>query len=432
MESDVTSPQVRQAKGSGSSGVPPIRLTPREKFSASELPVTILTVGGPRGGSRSGSEYYHGMVTRFAACILASRAAASRALHCLFHNRWVLGCLFSFVFIWMVSALFGDGSEPYSYDAATQSWVITPGTTIVWKSEGWGRSYFGRFGIGCIPDVSRETRGLVLLWGDSDVEAFPVDDHRKMAQQLTGLLTERGRNLVCASRAMGGDNLADYILNIPAYEEQLPAITRHIILMNGPDDVLPDQANDTRGIFRTTHGYELLRRPAQYHSHDAKRLIDDLRLYFAVPLLRSLTRDLSLRFTPGPVPAVSDAAQPDPNSCRTGSDLRQAWDFLAARIRQATRKGVAIVYVPHVPRIEGNRVVCDDPDWPLVSGFAASCRDAGIDFINLHETFVRHYTATGEFPRGFPNSRPGDGHLNVTGHRLIAEALFDYLEKTRP
>jgi hypothetical protein len=348
------------------------------------------------------------------------------------HNRWVLGGLLSFVFIWIVSALFCDSSEPYSYDAATKSWVITPGSTIVWKSEGWGRSYFGRFGIGCIPDVSRETRGLVMLWGDSDVEAFQVDDRRKVAQQLTGLLTDHGRQLVCASRAMGGDNLADYILDIPEYEKQIAAITRHVILINGSDDLLPDQANDTRGIFRTTYGCELLRGPTRYHSYYAKRLIDDLRLYFAVPVLRSLTRDLSLRFSPGPVLAAAKTAESGFGSCRTEADLRQAWNFLTASMQRATRKNVTIVYVPHVPRIEGNQIVCDDPDWPLVSQFAASCRDAGIDFINLHESFVRHYDATGEFPRGFPNSRPGDGHLNVVGHRLIAETLCAHLEKTRP
>ncbi len=418
-------------KGPGSPGALPLRLTPPEELAVTELPVLILTVGGRGGRSRHRREG-NGVVARLAACIPAGRAADSRALRRLFRNRWVLGCLLSFAFIWLVSALFCDSSEPYSYDAATQSWVITPGSTIVWKSEGWGRSYFGKFGIGCIPDVSRDARGLVMLWGDSDVEAFQVDDRQKMAQQLTGLLTERGRDLLCASRAMGGDNLADYILDIPEYEKQLPAITRHILLVNGADDILPDQANDTRGIFRTTYGCELLRGPAQYHSYYAKRVIDDLRLYFAVPLLRSLTRDLSLRFSLGPVPAPAETAEPGPNSCRTETDLRRAWDFLTKSIQQATRKSVTIVYVPHVPRIEGNRIACDDPDWPQVSRFADSCRGAGIDFINLHDAFVRHYDATGEFPRGFPNSRPGDGHLNVVGHRLIAEALFDYLENTRP
>jgi hypothetical protein len=431
MESDVSSAHVGHVKGSRSSGVPPVRLTPPEEFAVNELPIAVVTVGGRRGNSRSGSEDQE-MPARLAACLLACGAAGYQALRRLFRNRWVLGFLLSFIFIWVVSALFGDSSEPYSYDAATKSWVITPGSTIVWRSEGWGRSYFGRFGIGGIPDASRETRGLVLLWGDSDVEAFQVDDRRKMAQQLTGLLAEHGRKLVCASRAMGGDNLADYILDIPEYEKQLPTIARHIILMNGPDDILPDQPNDTRGVFRTSHGCELLHSPTQYHSHYAKRVTDDLRLYFAMPLLRSLTRDLSLRFSPGPVPKAARAADPGSDSCRGECELRQAWDFLTGSIRRATHKNVTIVYVPHVPRIEGNRVVCDDPDGPLVSGFAESCRDAGIDFVNLHEAFVRHYDATGEFPRGFPNSRPGDGHLNAVGHRLIAEALFDYLEKTRP
>jgi hypothetical protein len=86
--------------------VQPIRLTPREEFAVSELPVIILTVGGRRAGSRSGSED-NGIPARLAALILASRTAGSRVLH----NRWVLGWLLSFAFIWIVSA-FCDSSEP--------------------------------------------------------------------------------------------------------------------------------------------------------------------------------------------------------------------------------------------------------------------------------------------------------------------------------
>jgi hypothetical protein len=425
MECDVTIPHAGQAKCSGA----PLQLTPADRRPLRRSPAFLLPAGGPGAHSPSGCEGDRARAPR-TTFLLACCAGSVRTLSRLCHNRWALGCLLSFAFIWLVSALFCDSSEPYSYDATTRSWVITPGSTILWRSEGRGRSYFGKFGIGCVPDISRESRRLVMLWGDSDVEAFQVDDPRKMAQQLTGLLQGHGRDLVCVSRAMGGDNLADYILDLPEYEKQIPTITRHILLINGPDDILPDQPNDTRGVFRTTNGYELARSSARCRSPYAKLVVDDLRLYFVVPVLRGLMQVSSLRFSLGPVRVAPVSGGPACNPCRAERDLRDACDYLTTRIRQATRKEVTIIYVPHVPHIAGNRIACDDPDWPLVSRFADSCRRAGIDFIDMHETFVHHYRATGEFPRGFRNSRPGDGHLNVAGHRLVAETLCDYLEKT--
>jgi hypothetical protein len=43
MESDVSSAHVGHVKGSRSSGVPPVRLTPPEEFAVNELPIAVVT-----------------------------------------------------------------------------------------------------------------------------------------------------------------------------------------------------------------------------------------------------------------------------------------------------------------------------------------------------------------------------------------------------
>lgn len=355
----------------------------------------------------------------------------TRVISALLFNRWTIGCLSSFVFIWILSALLCNSAEPYIYDEATKSWVIEPGSRIAWKGEGSGKSYFGKFGLGFFPDISRETSNIIMLWGDSFVEAFQVDDDKKMAQQLTQLLKKDGQNLICASRAMGGDNIADHILNIPQYEKIIPSISRHIIVINGSDDILPDQANDTRGMFLSAKGYELIESDEHCHSAYFKTFINEYRLYFILPILHRFTQGISLRFSPGPVQAKSAFSDPPMSQDNDKTKLynRLTWEFLVKEIRESTKKDVTIIYVPHVPRIENNRILYDDTDWTVVKDFAECCRAAGIDFINMHDAFVNNYKNKGEFPKGFPNSRLADGHLNITGHRLIAETIFHYLKE---
>ena len=53
----------------------------------------------------------------------------------------------------------------------------------------------------------------------------------------------------------------------------------------------------------------------------------------------------------------------------------------------------------------------------------------GIRLLDMRPVFVEYYNLHQELPYGSVNTRPGNGHLNKLGHRLIAEALIPYLEE---
>ena len=56
------------------------------------------------------------------------------------------------------------------------------------------------------------------------------------------------------------------------------------------------------------------------------------------------------------------------------------------------------------------------------------CEERGIIFINLEDTFIKHYQTSHELPHGFNNTVPGQGHLNKTGHRLMAIKIKEVME----
>lgn len=55
------------------------------------------------------------------------------------------------------------------------------------------------------------------------------------------------------------------------------------------------------------------------------------------------------------------------------------------------------------------------------------CEKNNIDFVNLLPLFEENYIETHKLPYGFINTEPGGGHLNATGHALIAEAIYSYM-----
>ena len=81
-----------------------------------------------------------------------------------------------------------------------------------------------------------------------------------------------------------------------------------------------------------------------------------------------------------------------------------------------------ICYHPHlVLRADGGA----DLGEPAadIRAFGNACAAAGVGFVDLSGPFLDAYAQTHVLPHGFDNTAMGVGHLNRTGHWLMAEAL---------
>ncbi len=63
--------------------------------------------------------------------------------------------------------------------------------------------------------------------------------------------------------------------------------------------------------------------------------------------------------------------------------------------------------------------------------FEDACLQNGIDVIDTGEAFLECYENSKELPYGFSNTTLGTGHLNATGHKIIADEIIEYLEVQR-
>ena len=60
--------------------------------------------------------------------------------------------------------------------------------------------------------------------------------------------------------------------------------------------------------------------------------------------------------------------------------------------------------------------------------FKKVCKDIGINYLDMSVPFTESYRRKHVLPYGFLNSRIGTGHLNIYGHRIIADSLEKILE----
>ena len=66
-----------------------------------------------------------------------------------------------------------------------------------------------------------------------------------------------------------------------------------------------------------------------------------------------------------------------------------------------------------------------DTDPADLAAMETACRENGILFLDLTDSYLAGYNGQHKLPYGFANTRPGSGHMNRWGHGLFAQAVFD-------
>jgi hypothetical protein len=87
-----------------------------------------------------------------------------------------------------------------------------------------------------------------------------------------------------------------------------------------------------------------------------------------------------------------------------------------------------MVYHPHLTVEKDGSAAAEQPNEYLTR-IRNACNSNGIHFMDMTNAFIAEYDATHLLPHGFSNTAVGTGHLNKTGHRLIASQLSEFINK---
>jgi hypothetical protein len=88
----------------------------------------------------------------------------------------------------------------------------------------------------------------------------------------------------------------------------------------------------------------------------------------------------------------------------------------------------AILYLPRNPVMKDFKLlVSDESEDKFNKTIVEICSELGIPVISMWKPFKNLYEREKVVASGYSNTVPGVGHLNKSGHRLIADSLVEFI-----
>jgi hypothetical protein len=315
----------------------------------------------------------------------------------------------------------------YSYDP---SWgnQVTRGSAIHWALEGSGTTRYLVDGEVATPFLDGTS---VVVVGDSHSEARQVDDDQNFISVAERQLRQSGRPVDLHNLGQNGFTVPDYIFLAPLLEQRYhPSVTVIEIWVKNFDVANTFDSSQSNHFVSTPDGSLALRhtppknlntragnlrRSLTLVDYGLKR-VDDLRSSI-VERVRQLVRLRAPGESPAKAPYLAAGA------AITALEVKALQDAYAGQ-------KVVIVLLPTGPHLDDGRLVTEPP--PDEAELLALLQAVpGWRVVYPADEFT-HLVETGALPRGFANTVPGSGHLNVAGHRIVGTQLANALKDLIP
>ena len=272
---------------------------------------------------------------------------------------------------------------------------------------------FNRFGSVLLP-VRPHARKRVLLLGDSESASYALDPRWHYARRLG----ERFPDIEFTVIAQPNYSVSDYLRAARGFDAF--ADYDLVVLQGCALDVSVEAFGQGRGrgLARATVVGDSIETGSEPLGWVGSHLGPYNRMlrYDAVGRgLIHVARGFENVFRPH---RKAHAAPPD------SLDLTHM-DLLLSSLQRAIRPPVVWL---DLPRIHGE-AEARDYDRVATARLAAACERAGIEHVDAGPVLRSWRSAHGDFANGFPWTRPGVGHLNADGHRLLADAIAPALAR---
>ncbi len=294
--------------------------------------------------------------------------------------------------------------------------IYSPGSVMLNGTEGFAKIVFDQRGFNNPPGP--ELRHRVLVLGDSFSEATQVPQRKNFSRFLERKLSEGSDKWQVINCGIAGSSVANYLYYGAAYLETFdPEWT---VVQVSESDFSKDAFDPTKEIRLVRDEQTGEVRPVRTANNSARDLKNQIVSFspftaFAYEKLKSYWR----------AGGEADVRTPGGEKSEMGGELHR----ILAELKAIFGSRLVILEIPDIPM-----VVCDAKpladENSFTSKLKAECGDLDIRIANPRAEFVESIQLGKVFPTGFANTRPGKGHLNVAGHRLVAEVLYETITRS--
>lgn len=249
----------------------------------------------------------------------------------------------------------------------------------------------------------------VLVMGSSHMEAFNVSQHKNTVALLNNKLRDANVDMKAYNIGVSGHVLARCLNNAEkAIDEFAPK--KYLIIETS--SVTPNIALMEDALAGTL-------KPIESHNDG---IVGKLQKF---PFLRRTYNQLENLIKNG------DAQEPETGVTQVGEECYiLLGDLLEKVVSKCDEKGIKLVilYQTSLDIDKDGEVLAQD-NTNDIENFKSICKKYNITFVDMYEDFKQNYIQTANLPHGFSNSKIGRGHLNETGHSIIANRLLNVVCK---
>lgn len=256
----------------------------------------------------------------------------------------------------------------------------------------------------------------LLLMGGSNMEAISIDRKHNAGVLLNNLLGD----MKVYNIGMSGHQLTNCLDNLEAaIAEFCPS--SYIVVQTSSLDIMPDEI---KAVLDGTL--------SEIPSYDSGILYQLQKIPALKVIYKQVMDKLSIDrsgITVGNTGAASTSEDADRDVEMMEKRLLMN-EMLTEKAAICEKNGIKLIlaYTPTVSvGVDGNIYRDDDEAW--VRAMEKEAADAGITIVDCYEAFRNEYENTYALPYGFHNATMGAGHLNMTGHRIVALEVAKTVEK---
>lgn len=287
-----------------------------------------------------------------------------------------------------------------------------PQTTLVHGTEGYGINKVDENGYINAEGTLQDSH--ILCMGSSHTQGKELPSGENYPSLINKHFSKDQESLAAYSVACDANFLPSLIKHFPAAVEAYPNASVVTIEISSTDV----SAEELEGALSQVNYDESQSIKNQVEHAGFK---DKLKLWIKeyFPLLSLIKSKLETPSATDTVAEESDTTDATPDFEKVLKLIRSQYDG-------------EIIFIYHSQTLiekDGSVSFADDK---LFNAFEKACVENDIQVIDMRPVFTQYYEEHKEIPYGFANTKPGNGHLNKLGHRLVAETLITYIEEVMP
>ena len=282
------------------------------------------------------------------------------------------------------------------------NYAFTANRRWSFMTEGWGFGKTNNLGYIDSEDSAPAAPDIIVM-GSSHTEALQVSSSKNYVALTEAMLLEDAdpeNNYSCLNIGISGHTFGTQISNLPYLLRHFDGM-KYVVIETSTFDYTPAEFQDMLdGKFHS----DLAEKNALYS------------LAQKIPYLRLLSKQYnSLQ--------KAENTTAEQNTAFDRDAYETAFASVAAFLAETAKtQNFEIVLLYHA-----NDLVESPNAAAQLSVVKDVCSAYGICLVDTALMLSEHYEKTHQHPYGFSNTTPGTGHLNETGHGLIAQALYEHI-----